>query len=74
MKKISIICINLAKNVFAVHAVNALGHVIWTKPAVKRHQLLELIANIPPCVIGMKACTAAHHWQENLANSVTPSG
>lgn len=62
MKKIITIGIDLAKNVFAVHAVDALGQVVWTKPAVKRHQLLELIGNIPPCVIGMEACTGAHHW------------
>ena len=60
MKKIITIGIDLAKNVFAVHAVDALGQVVWTKPAVKRHQLLELIGNIPPCVIGMEACTGAH--------------
>jgi len=62
MKKIITIGIDLAKNVFAVHAVDAQGQVVWTKPAVKRTQLLELIANIPPCIIGMEACTGAHHW------------
>ncbi len=62
MKKIITIGIDLAKNVFAVHAVDALGQVVWTKPAVKRHHLLEFIGNIPPCVIGMEACTGAHHW------------
>jgi len=62
MKKIITIGIDLAKNVFAVHAVDAQGQIVWTKPVVKRPQLLELMANIPPCVIGMEACTGAHHW------------
>lgn len=62
MKKIITIGIDLAKNVFALHAVDAQGQIVWTKPAVKRSQLLELVANIPPCVIGMEACSGAHHW------------
>lgn len=62
MKEIVTIGIDLAKNVFAVHAVDAFGQVVWTKPAVKRAQLVELIGNIPPCLIGMEACTGAHHW------------
>jgi transposase len=32
------------------------------KPKVARDQLLPLIANLPPCLIGMEACTGAHHW------------
>jgi transposase len=32
------------------------------KPSVKRDALLELIAKLPPCVVGMEACSGAHHW------------
>jgi transposase len=32
------------------------------RPAVPRGKLLELIAALPPCTIGMEACTGAHHW------------
>jgi hypothetical protein len=55
MKKIITIGIDLAKNVFAVHAVDAQGQIVWTKPAVKRTGLVELIATIPPCTIGMES-------------------
>lgn len=27
-----------------------------------RDQLLDLIAKLPPCLIGMEACSGAHHW------------
>jgi len=54
--------IDLAKNVFAVHGVNENGRAELVKPKVPRDQLLPLIANLPPCVIGMEACTGAHHW------------
>ena len=54
--------IDLAKNVFAVHGVNATGKPELVKPKVPRDQLLPLIANLPPCLIGMEACSGAHHW------------
>lgn len=54
--------IDLAKNVFAVHGVNEAGKAELVKPKVLRAALLELIATLPPCLIGMEACSGAHHW------------
>lgn len=54
--------IDLAKNVFAVHGVNEAGKPVLVKPTVTRGKLLELIASLPACTIGMEACSGAHHW------------
>jgi transposase len=54
--------IDLAKNVFAVHGVNEAGKPELVRPSVPRGRLHELIASLPPCVIGMEACSGAHHW------------
>ena len=54
--------IDLAKNVFAVHGVNEAGKPALVAPRVVRGKLLEMIASLPPCVIGMEACSGAHHW------------
>jgi transposase len=54
--------IDLAKNVFAVHGVNHAGKPELVRPNVIRAKLPELIASLPPCVIGMEACSGAHHW------------
>lgn len=54
--------IDLAKNVFAVHGVDENGKAALIKPRVTRDQLPALIAQLPPCLIGMEACTGAHHW------------
>jgi len=54
--------IDLAKNVFAVHGVDESGKPVLVRPEVARAKLLELIANLPPCMIGMEACSGAHHW------------
>ena len=54
--------IDLAKTIFAVHGVNENGQPALVKPKISRDQLLPLIANLPPCTIGMEACSGAHHW------------
>lgn len=54
--------IDLAKNVFAVHGVDATGKAVLVRAAVRRDALLELIAKLPPCLIGMEACSGVHHW------------
>ena len=54
--------IDLAKNVFAVHGVDETGKPVLVKPKIARDQLLPLMANTPACLIGMEACTGAHHW------------
>jgi transposase len=57
--------IDLAKNVFSVHGVDAHGKVAVKKtlsPAASGSNL----ANLPPCLIGMEACSGAHHWARTL--------
>jgi transposase len=34
----------------------------WSSPRLSRDKLLPLVAQLPPCVIGMEACSGAHHW------------
>lgn len=59
---ITTVGIDLAKNVFAVHGVDQNGKTVLIKPKVSRAALPELIASLPPCVIGMEACSGAHYW------------
>jgi transposase len=54
--------IDLAKNVFAVHGVNEAGKPELVRPSLARAKLHELIASLPPCLIGTEACSGAHHW------------
>lgn len=49
--------IDLAKNVFAVHGVDHSGTTVLVKSRVTPAALPGLIAGLPPCVIGMEACS-----------------
>jgi transposase len=53
--------LDLAKNVFQVHAVGARGEVVAARK-IRRGALLEYFARLPPCVVAMEACSSAHHW------------
>ena len=57
--------LDLAKNVFSLHGVDANGKVVLRR-TVSREKLVELLANTPPCLIGMEACSGAHHWARVL--------
>lgn len=54
--------IDLVKNVFAVHCADQNGKTVLVKSRVTRAALPGLIAGLPPCVIGMGACSGAHYW------------
>jgi transposase len=62
---ITTVGIDLAKNVFSLHGVDAHGKVVLKK-TVTRSKLLQCFAQLPPCVVGMEACTGAHHWARQL--------
>jgi transposase len=59
--QVTTIGIDLAKNVFHAHGVDANDKVVFNKP-LRRSQMLSFIAKLPPCLIGMEACASAHYW------------
>lgn len=63
--KITTIGIDLAKNVFQAHGVNEHGKT-EKKKQLKRGQVAEFFANLPPCLIGIEACGSAHYWARKL--------
>jgi transposase len=63
--KITTIGIDLAKSVFSVHGVDEHGKTVL-KRQVRREQLLDLMARFEPCLIGMEACSGAHHFAREL--------
>jgi transposase len=54
--------IDTAKSVFAVHGVDTSGKVQLRQPKVARAKLLALVNALPPCTIGIEACSGARHW------------
>lgn len=63
--QISTIGIDLAKNVFQVHGVDAQGKAVLVRQ-LRRKQVLEFFGKLPACLVGMEACATAHHWARQL--------
>ncbi|KKY74708.1 hypothetical protein OA42_10505 [Klebsiella michiganensis] len=64
--------IDLAKNVFQLCGLNQAGKPIYTK-RTGRIELLQTVAIIPACLIGVQASTGAFYWQlefEKLGHKV----
>ena len=61
MQQLSLVGIDLAKNVFQVCALNRAGQVVSNR-SVRRAGLLDRIRQLAPPLIAMEACGSAHHW------------
>ena len=64
--QVSTIGIDLAKNVFQVHGVDAQGKVVMTRQ-LRRKQVTQFFSKLPPCLVGMEACATSHHWARELS-------
>jgi transposase len=63
--QITTIGLDIAKNVFQVHGIDAAEKVVVRKQ-LRRGQVLKFFASLPPCLIGMEACATAHYWAREL--------
>ena len=63
--QITTIGLDIAKNVFQVHGIDAKEKVVARKQ-LRRSQVMAFFAALPPCLIGMEACATAHHWAREL--------
>ena len=63
--QITTIGLDIAKNVFQVHGIDAAEKVVVRKQ-LRRGQVLKFFASLPPCLVGMEACATAHYWAREL--------
>jgi transposase len=63
--QVTTIGLDLAKNVFQVHGVDAAGKIILQRQ-LRRSQVIAFFKTLPPCLVGMEACATGHHWAREL--------
>ena len=63
--QVTTIGLDIAKNVFQVHAIDAAEKVVVRKQ-LWRSQVLEFFKALPACLVGMEACATAHYWAREL--------
>jgi len=65
MGEVSTIGLHIAKSIFQIRGVDVDGAVVIRK-RVSRAKVLDFFAALPPCLVGIEACPAAHHWGREL--------
>src|SRR5437763_3015971 len=66
MEQVTTIGLDIAKNVFQLHDVDAAGNVLLRKQ-LRRGDVLRFFSGLSPCLVGMEACATAHYWARELA-------
>ncbi len=64
--QVTTIGLDLAKNVFQVHGVDAAGETVISRK-LRRAAVLKFFAELPSCLVGMEACSSAHYWARELS-------
>jgi transposase len=57
--------LDLAKNVFQMHAIDTEGKVP-IRGQLRRAEVLKFFAGPAPYLVGMEACASARHWEREL--------
>jgi transposase len=57
---IAVLGIDLGKTACSLAGLDSDGAVVLRK-RIQRHRLLDCLADLPPCIVGMEACGGAHH-------------
>ncbi|RWD68556.1 MAG: IS110 family transposase [Mesorhizobium sp.] len=63
--KVTMIGVDLAKNVFQLHGASMTGEVLFRKK-LSRGQFLRFMESQPAAVVVMEACGSVHHWAREL--------
>ena len=63
--QITAIGLDIAKNVFQVHGIDAAEKVVVRKQ-LRRGQILGFFEALPRCLVGMEACATSHYWAREL--------
>jgi len=57
--------LDIAKNVFQVHGVDVDGNIVLRR-RLRRAEVIGFFTQLPPCLLGIEACSASHHWAREL--------
>jgi transposase len=63
--QITTIGLDIAKNVFQVHGIDAAEKVVVRKQ-LRRSQILAFFEALPRCFVGMEGCATSHYWAREL--------
>ena len=63
--QITTVGLDIAKNVFQVHGIDAEERVVVRKQ-LRRGQVIRFFEGLSPCLVGLEACATSHYWAREL--------
>lgn len=64
--EVSTVGLDLAKNVFQVHAIDGAGDAVVRK-TLRRAQMRRFFEQLDPCLVGIEACGTSHYWAREIS-------
>ena len=71
MQTVTTVGLDLAKSVLQVHGVDGEG-VVVIRRALRRSQVLDFFRRLPPCLVGLEACSSSHYWAREIRRPRSP--
>lgn len=65
MNKITLIGIDLAKNIFRINCVDENGKRVMNKN-INRNSVIQFFVSQPECTVAMEACASSHYWGRTI--------
>lgn len=66
MNIIARVGLDIAKNVFVLHAVNAQDKTV-KRQTLSRSKVLAFFAQLEPCVVGIESCASSQYWAREIS-------
>ena len=63
--EITTIGLDIARRVFQAHGADASGKAV-PRRKLQRAEVLTFLAAVPPCLVGIEACSTAHYWAREI--------
>jgi transposase len=68
MGQITTVGLDIAKSVFQLHGIDAVGQVLLRR-RLTRARMLPFFAKLKPCLIGIEACATSHFWARKASGA-----
>lgn len=65
MENVATIGLDIGKRVLQVHGADTAGRPV-VQHKLRREDVRGFFAKLPPCLVGMEACSTAHHWAREI--------
>lgn len=65
--QITTVGLDIAKRVFQAQGIDVAGKAVLRRK-LQRSEVLAFLKGLTPCLVGIEACSTAHHWAREITS------